>query len=201
MSNDMNNRYPRTVTKDGETFEITRMTPKDGPAIGAFVATLPPHDLLFLSRDVRHPKVIAAWAQAVADGRVHSLVVRDAASQVVGCTAIVTEDMTWSRHVGELRVLLCADQRGKGLGGTLVQECFALALSLGLEKLCVRMTTDQRAAIASFEGLGFRAEAVLRNHVRDSNGQAHDIAVLSHDVAEVQARMQAYGLADVVGAE
>ena len=62
------------------------------------------------------------------------------------------------------------------------------------------MTTDQRTAIAAFEGLGFRAEAVLCNHVKDRDGQAHDIAVLSHDVAEVQSRMQGYGL-DAVGAE
>ena len=200
MNNEINQRYPRTVTKDGETFEIARMTPEDGPLIGAFVASLPPHDLLFLSRDVTHPKVIEAWATAVGEERVHSLVVRNAAGQVVGCTAIVTEDMTWSRHVGELRVLLSADQRGKGLGGTLVQECFTLALILGLEKLCVRMTIDQRAAITAFEGLGFRAEALLREHVKDSAGRTHDIAILSHSVAEVQSHMQAYGVADALGA-
>lgn len=198
MSNEKD-RYPRSVSCSGGTFEIARMTPDDGAAVSALVATLPVHDLLFLRRDISNPKVIAAWMEALRDGRVHSLVAREA-GKLVGCTAIVTEEMTWSKHVAELRVLLSPDMRGKGLGQVLVQECFALALSLGLEKLTVQMTVDQRAAIATFEGLGFRAEALLRNHVKDRDGQTHDLAVLSHDVAAVQSTMQAYGLSGALGA-
>ena len=74
------------------------------------------------------------------------------------------------------------------------------ALELGLAKLCVQMTVDQRAAIAGFEGIGFRAEALFRNHVRDRDGKLYDLAVLSHDVGEVQSRMAAYGIPDAVGA-
>ena len=47
------------------------------------------------------------------------------------------------------------------------------------------MTVDQQGAIAVFESLGFRAEALLRNHVRDRDGKAHDLVLLGHDVAEV----------------
>ena len=38
------------------------------------------------------------------------------------------------------------------------------ALGAGLEKLSVQMTVDQQAAIALFESLGFKAEALLRAH-------------------------------------
>lgn len=199
MSNQTADRYPRTFTRDGESFEIGRMSPGDGAAVSAFVATLPAHDLLFLRRDIGQPKVIAAWMEAIRAGRVHSLVLREGA-RLVGCTAIVTEDMTWSQHVGELRVLLDPGLRGKGVGQVLVQECFATALSLGLNKLCVQMTADQQGAVAAFESLGFRAEALLRNHVRDREGRMHDLAILSHDVAEVQSRMDAYGVPGAVGA-
>ena len=71
---------------------------------------------------------------------------------------------------------------------------------LELSKLCVQMTVDQRAAVASFEGIGFRAEALYRNHVRDREGRMHDLAVLSDDVVEAASKMQAYGIADAVGA-
>ena len=60
------------------------------------------------------------------------------------------------------------------------------ALELGLAKLCVQMTVDQRAAIESFENIGFRAEALFRNHVKDREGKLHDLIVLSHDVGEVR---------------
>ena len=188
-------RYPRRVDLDGKTYVIEPMRAEDGPAVGAFIAALPAHDLLFLSKDVTNPKVLSAWMEALGTGRIHSLVVRDGET-IVGCTALVTETLTWSRHVGEMRVLTSPAVRGQGLGRELVQECFRAALELGLEKLCVRMTVDQQAAIASFEGIGFRAEALLRKHVRDHEGKDHDLAVLSHDVAEVQSRMSAYGVTE-----
>ena len=70
------------------------------------------------------------------------------------------------------------DVRGQGVGRALSQEIFALALGAGLEKLVAQMTVDQTGAIAIFEGLGFKAEALLRDHVRDKAGKKHDIVVL-----------------------
>ena len=57
---------------------------------------------------------------------------------------------------------------------------------------------DQQAAIALFESLGFKAEALLRDHVRDVDGKTHDIVVLGHNIAQVQAQMEAYGLPGAV---
>ena len=97
-------------------------------------------------------------------------------------------------HVGDIRVLVAPDMRGQGLGHILAQEALATATAMGLEKLTVRMTIDQQAAIAVFESLGFRGEALLRDHVKDRAGKRHDLAILSHDVAEVSARRSAYGV-------
>jgi hypothetical protein len=49
------------------------------------------------------------------------------------------------------------------------------------------------------EGLGFRAEALLRNHVKDHDGNTHDLALLSHDVSAVQSMMHALGVSDALG--
>lgn len=192
---------PRSLPLAGATLELARLQPQDAQALAAFAAALPPHDLLFLRRDISQPKVIAAWMQAIAEGRLHSLAVRDAAEgggALVACSAIVVDDLSWSRHVGELRVLVAPAWRGRGLGRVLIQQCFAQALALGLDKLVAQMTVDQVAAIAVFEELGFRAEALLRDHVKDREGQTHDLALLSHDVAAVQSRLQAYGVADAL---
>ena len=92
-------------------------------------------------------------------------------------------------------MVVSLDVRGRGVGRALLQETFIIALSAGLEKLSVQMTVDQRNAIALFESLGFKAEALLRNHVQGIDGKKHDIVVLGHHVALVQAQMEAYGLA------
>ncbi|SFN43644.1 GNAT family N-acetyltransferase [Variovorax sp. OV329] len=137
--------------------------------------------------------VSAAWMSALAHGRMRSLVAFEG-DALVGCTAIVIDPLSWSAHVGELRVLVDPSWRGRGLGRVLVQESFALALGLGLDKLVVRMTVDQHGAIALFEELGFRAEAVLRNQVKDREGRLRDLALLGHDIDAVNARMQVMGL-------
>lgn len=190
--------YPKSVTCAGAVVELSRLAPEDAAELQAFAAALPAHDLLFLKRDITQPKVVAAWVDAIREGRLHSLAARSG-GVMVGCTAIVVDALSWSRHVGELRVLVAPAWRGKGLGRVLIQECFAQALDLGLEKLVAQMTADQSAAIAVFEELGFRAEALLRNHVKGRDGVAHDLALLGHDVAEVQSRLDAFGVREALG--
>jgi len=56
--------YPRRMSCAGAQVEIDAMTRDDADDLRAFVAALPAHDLLFLSRDLSHPKVIAAWVAA-----------------------------------------------------------------------------------------------------------------------------------------
>lgn len=197
MSSSQARAYPRTVKCDGVDIELRRMGAADQAAVLAFARTLPVHDLLFMRRDVRQTKVVAAWLRAIEEDRVASLVaLRDGV--VIGTTAIVHDELSWSSHVGELRIAVSPDYRGKGLGRVLIQECFAMALDLGLEKLTALMTVDQQGAVAVFETLGFRPEALLRGYVKDGAGETHDIVILSHDVARFQAQMAAYGVTDAL---
>ena len=173
------------------------MAPADEAAVLDFAQKLPVHDLLFLPRNISEPKVLAAWIKEIERGSITSLLAVKS-GRVVGCGTIVRDPHSWSPHVGEIRNVVSPDVRGQGVGRALSQETFALALSVGLEKLLVQMTVDQTGAIAIFEGLGFKAEALFRDHVRDSAGQNHDIVVLAHNVAQVRAQMEAYGLPEAV---
>ncbi len=189
--------YPQTMVCEGGDLELRLLTPDDEAGVLAFAQRLSVHDLLFLRRDISEPRVVAAWMDATRDGSIVTvLAIRG--GQVVGCATIVRDLLGWSRHVGELRVLVAPELRGVGAGQRLTQECFALALELGLEKMTAQMTVDQRGAIAVFEGLGFRAEALLRNQVKDKEGKTHDLVILSHDVAAFASQMQAYGLTDAL---
>ena len=58
------------------------------------------------------------------------------------------------------------------------------------------MTSDQRSAIAVFEEMGFRGEALLRDYVRDAAGITHDMAILSLDVARSRAQRHAFGYSE-----
>jgi RimJ/RimL family protein N-acetyltransferase len=185
---------PRTLSIAGEDVELRRMTLADEAAVLAFARRLEPHELLFLRRDIRQPKVVAAWSRAIEAERLETVLAWKA-GVVVGCGAVVRDALSWSAHVAELRTVIAADLRGQGLGTAMAQEVFRLALVGGAEKVFAQMTTDQAGAIAVFEGLGFRPEAILREQVRDEAGVGYDIVILSHIVAEVAARLEAYGVA------
>lgn len=193
MSEDISARYPRSVAVGQISVELRLMTAEDEEAVLAFASTLPRHDLLFLQRDISAAPVMAAWVREIEAGHTPSLLALQD-GDIVGCSAVVSDPHSFSPHVGDVRVVLAANARTHGLGRLLVQESFLLALSLGLEKLTAHMTADQEAAIKVFEDLGFRGEALLRNHVRDADNTLHDLVVLSHDVAAVQGKMALYGL-------
>src|ERR1700692_4699455 len=190
--------YPRRVATEAGEIEFRLMSQADESAVLDFARQLPVHDLLFLPRDISGPKVLAAGIKEIERGAITSLLAV-MAGRVVGCGTLVRDPLSWSPHVGEIRMVVSTDVRGQGVGRALSQETFALALGAGLEKLMVQMTVDQVGAIAIFEGLGFKAEALLHDHVRDLAGKKHDIVVLAHDVAKVRAQMEAYGLPDAVG--
>ena len=126
------------------------MSRTDEAAVLDFAKQLPTHDLLFLPRNISQPKVLSAWINEIERGAIVSLLAVKA-GKVVGCGTLVRDLHSWSPHVGEIRMVVSLDVRGRGVGRALSQETFALALGAGLEKLSVQMTVDQQAAIALFE--------------------------------------------------
>jgi RimJ/RimL family protein N-acetyltransferase len=189
--------YPRYINTDAGEIEFRLMSRADEGAVLDFAKKLPTHDLLFLPRNISEPKVLSAWITEIERGAITSLLgLKD--GRVVGCGTLVRDPHSWSPHVGELRMVVSTDVRGQGVGRALSQETFLLALGAGLEKLSVQMTVDQRAAIALFESLGFKAEALLRDHVRDVDGKKHDIVVLGHNISQFAAQLEAFGLPEAV---
>lgn len=172
---------------------IRRFAPGDRDAMLAFAQSLPEHDLLFLGRDLKHPRVIEAWLAAIEEGWIDSLIAEED-GKLVGSAALVRDPLGWSAHVGEIRLLVAAGRRGAGLGRDLLEAIYLVALERGIDKLTAQMTPDQIGSVMLFESLGFRAEALLKDHVRDRAGKPYDLAILSHDVARVASHHRAFGL-------
>ena len=164
----------------------------DAQALARFAAAMPPHDLLFLARDIREPKVLEAWLTAQEQGQIASLVAVTE-GEVVATIAAISDRFSWSPHVWDVRLLVAPDWRGKGLGRKLLYQIVTDAIAAGAGKLTARMTPDQAGAITLFEEAGFRAEAMLLGQVKAADGSLHDLAVLSLDPAGAAARREAFG--------
>jgi L-amino acid N-acyltransferase YncA len=193
MTSESPRTYPREVSIGGATMTLRLLTPADRAAALAFARALPAHDILFLRRDITQPEAIDTWLSGIERGRITS-VLAERGGIVQGYATVDRGELSWSPHVAELRVLVSAEMRGKGLGRVLTQEAFAIALGLGIEKIVAQMTVDQKGAISVFQGMGFRPEALLRDHVKDREGRKYDLLILAHEVAKFQGQMDAYGI-------
>jgi ribosomal protein S18 acetylase RimI-like enzyme len=170
--------------------EIRRIEPGDRAALERFLDEIPDADRTFLKEDVADPDVVAAW---VLPGDARSIAVDG--GDVVGYVAVIALH-GWSSHVGEVRIVVDPDHRGRGVGQALARHAVLEALELGVAKLVVEVIADQEALIAMFVALGFEPEALLIDHVRDRSGELRDLLVLAHSVEQQWASMAAAGIVD-----
>ena len=170
--------------------EFRPIEPGDEPALTRFFAHIPEADRTFLKEDVADPDVVAAW---VLPGDARSIAVEG--GDVVGYVAVIALH-GWSSHVGEVRIVVDPDHRGRGVGQALARHAVLEALELGVAKLVVEVIADQEALIAMFVALGFEPEALLIDHVRDRSGELRDLLVLAHSVQDQWASMAAAGIVD-----
>lgn len=189
----MNASYPHEISITDKTLTLRSIARADADGLRGFAEGIPPHDLLFLARDIRNPRVIAAWLDQTENGQIKSLLAVEG-DAILACTALVRDELSWSPHVAEIRVLIDPVMRGTGLGKMLAAECVEIAREAGVEKLFVRLTPDQAGALKLFEDMGFKPEALLRDHVREANGDVHDILIMALNLERHQAQQQVYGM-------
>jgi GNAT superfamily N-acetyltransferase len=101
---------------------------------------------------------------------------------LIGYGSLFHSELTWQRHLGEIRLLVDRRYRSHGLGHALVGELFRIARGRGLRKIVAHLTADQKGARAMFERHGFAAEAVLQDFVIDRHGRTRDLVVMAADV-------------------
>jgi len=179
--------YPRSETlSDGRQVRLRLMLPgSDVYRLHAFARSLPADDLQFLRVDITRLMVVLLWAQNIKAGLTVT-VLAEMDGEVVGYASLHNDQVSWQRHLGELRIQVGQACRGCGLGGLLGKEIFAIASDLGIEKIVAQMTADQRQAIALVERYGFKHEAVLHDFVIGRSGRKNDLVVMTCDVAKLE---------------
>jgi ribosomal protein S18 acetylase RimI-like enzyme len=169
---------------------IRPLTGDDEDAIRDFFARIPDADRRFFRENVFDAGTITRWLDDTGAVR---LIAVDDKGDVRGYEAIVP-GIGWSSHVGDLRVIVDPDFRGRGIGSRLVREAVVTAERIGVTKLMVEVIADQGGTIAIFRALGFQPEALLRDQVRDHDGVTHDLMLLVHAADENEALLLAIGL-------
>lgn len=174
-------KYPWNTSVNNQPVSLRPLNRSELPNFLSFARRLSEEDLLFLTFDITDQAAMEQRLDDIEHGKVIMLVA-EKNGQIVGYASLSFNQVNWTRHLGEIRLLVSPSQRGQGLGKLLVSEIFNLAQELHLQKLIARMAAEQRGAQAVFEHLGFHAEALLPDHVIDRQGRTHDLVIMSYDV-------------------
>ena len=181
MPNESKRTYPWKTTLKNKPVSLRLMQPDDREALAGFARSLPEDDLLFLAVDITRQEALDQWVHNIKTGQIRT-VLAEAHGELTGHGTLNHNALQWTRHLGEIVLLVSPDYRGIGLGNLLANELFSIARELGLQKIVARMASEQRGALQVFERLGFIAEALLADYVIDREGRTHDLIVMSYDV-------------------
>jgi nucleotide-binding universal stress UspA family protein/L-amino acid N-acyltransferase YncA len=173
--------YPRSFQIAGTEVTLGLMGREDRAAVLEFARALPPHDLLFLRRDITEPDVVEDWIADIEDG-FQTTVLAYTDRGVVGYMSVERSRLEWMRQSAEIRVVVAEWMRARHLGRVLAQDAFRIAVEMGVRRMTAQMTRDQQGAVQLFSRLGFESEAILPKYVTDRDGNPHDLLVMGRDV-------------------
>jgi L-amino acid N-acyltransferase YncA len=166
--------FRRTVTLPGGAQVLLRvLKPEDRDRLIAMFKCAADADLQFFRDDVRETSLVARWAEQVNLKHVVPIVAI-AQDQVVG-EGMLQLGRGCDRHVAELRVYLCSDFRGRGLGNALIKALVDVGRELGLHVLFVRVAVSQTQALRAFQALGFEKEHTFKDRLMDPDGDTQDV--------------------------
>lgn len=174
--------FPWTVTVAGRPVTFRLMTPADRETVLQFVKELPEEDLFYLISDVRDPAGMTRWIEGIEDNTA-TTVLAEAGGDLLGYGLLRGGHLQWTRHLGEIRVMVKPDARGAGSGKLLAKEVFAVAHDIGMRRIIARLTSKQAPARYLFQHLGFHIEAVLADCVIDNENRTQDMIFMSYDVS------------------
>ena len=174
--------FPYTARVGDASITLRLMTPGDREAFLAFMRAQPEDDLFFLLVDVTTPEGLDHWMGDLQNGR-NITVLAEEGGKLLGYSSLHHGQARWTRHLGEIRLLMAPGQRGRGVGRLLGHEVFSIADDMGLQRIVVRVASAQSSARHLFERLGFHMEALLADWVIDRQGHTEDLVLMSYDVA------------------
>lgn len=175
-------RYPKQAKlNDGSRVIVRPLISNDEQALVEFFKSIPPEDLLYLRDNVKDPQVIHRWIETLNYEMILPLIAEINGKIVGDCTLHQTGG-GWKSHIGNMRIVIHPQYRSKGLATLLVGEMVQIAIDSGLEKLEGEFIAEQKNPVAVFEKLGFVKLATLPQHVKDANGEKHDLLIYVYDL-------------------
>ncbi len=170
--------YRRATTLPNGLHVTTRvLQATDDEKLAALFSCATKDDLQYFRDDVRDRELVTSWAKHVDVTHVVP-VVAEVGGRLVGEAALL-RGRGYNRHVGEVRVFVCREFRGRGVGTVLIQGMVDVAKIVGLHHIFTLAVTCKPQDMRAFEGMGFKVEGSLRDRFMDGEGNTFDMIEMS----------------------
>jgi len=177
MENDVLTYRKATTLPTGLHIAARLLTPADRDGLLALFGCATKDDLQYFRDDVTNRELVISWAEHVDIRRVIPLVA-EVGGRIVG-QGTLHRGRGYNRHVAEVRLFVCREFRGRGVGTALIQGLVDVAKLVGLHHVFVLIVSAKPNEVRAFEEMGFRTEGVLRDRFIDAEGNTFDMVEMA----------------------
>ncbi len=176
--------FPKVVNLNGSKFTFRLMEAKDRNAILNLARTMSETELSFMRRDITQPEAVDDWIRDIEMNRAISILVEDE-GRVVAYGTLYYNQLFWSRHLAEIRVVVTSAYRNRGLGSRLTRELMGFAKELNFDKVLAYTPVEDKVAQRMMQNIGFKAEALLTDWIKTRDDRTHDLVIMSTSLADL----------------
>ena len=154
-----------------------------------FLGGMSEEDRRYLRIDIRDRNLVIERVHRLTKGRDIRLIA-ETDDEIMAEASLETHEAGWEEHVGEMRLLVAPDFRGKGLGRALAREIYMRAFRQKVTLIVAKIMRPQTGARRILRHFGFTEDAVLPHYVRDQAGQKQDLFMMTLDLEALRADLR-----------
>jgi RimJ/RimL family protein N-acetyltransferase len=168
------------VTKDGTPILIRPLGRDDEQRLNDFFERVPIEERWFLRHKMDEPEVVRKCMEEVGSSHVLPMVaVRQDDQTIIANVSLHRRESACMEHLAHLRIMVDPGYRHQRVGTWMLLDVIRLAMAIGLEKLVAEFVAGvEEAAINAAHKLDFFEEAVLRDYVKDPQGNYRDLIIM-----------------------
>jgi RimJ/RimL family protein N-acetyltransferase len=172
------NDFPKTIIlKDGTHLLIRPLLKEDEKRLREYFLRLPAKEVSRLKDDVTDPKVVEKMIFDLDYDVAFPLIAFDG-DRMVGSATIKFNLIGWRRHQAEIRGTVDPEYREKGLSTCIIKMMMEISKSLGIDQLTAEVSPALDQAYFLCEKVGFKEAAVLKNFIKDQEGNYEDLVIM-----------------------
>jgi len=176
---EMLENYPKEIIlRDGAGVTLRPLQQGDEDLLFRMYNRLPEEDRWFLDADVSNIETIRNWVRETERKGLVSIV-GALEGEIIAHAVLLWRSYGAKRHIGKIRLTVDPSFRERRLGTWILLDLHNLAISMGLEMLVMRLVAGRDSyVIKGVRRLDFSEEAVLKNYVKDREGNPHHLLIM-----------------------